>query len=229
MSYGFLAINESGFTQIDGTYDNLSVLASGTGTTSYASSQPSGHVLNLISLPSGSPSDVAIFAKPSSESGAYVFFLYVVSGGFYIMTPMNSNSTVSVDYKICVRSRDMPSSPNVGYGLKVYKNNGEEAYSSNNENFKCLFVASDNTSAGSQASYSPVSISSCFRLMNGSNIVAYFPTGSSQGQIILVAYAQKFDYTNNEIVATTTFARILGGQGALSSNQIKTNLVGKFA
>jgi len=224
MSYGFLAKNQSGFTQIDGTYDNLSVLASGTATSSYHSS--TGSVFNLISMPSGAPSDTVIFAKPTNESGTYVLWLQGASNGFYLMGPVNINTTFSVDYKICVRSRDMPASSNNGYGLKVYKSNGEEAYSSSNENFKCLFVASDSTSAGSQAVYSPTSISGCFRLMDGSNIVQYFPIQPTL--VMFIAYAQRFEYANNRIFGTATYARFGSGSGSASSNQVKTNLVGKF-
>ena len=230
MSYGFLAVNQSGFTQIDGTYDNLAVVASGTGTTSYYSSL--GNVTNRVNWPANLPSTWALFAKPSleTESGGFnTYWLQTDANGFYITTPLNSNFTRSFDWKICLRSFEMPSSPNNGYGLKVYKSNGDEAFSSTNENFKCLFVASDNTTAGSQAVYSPTSISGCFRLMNGSGWVAYHPNQQTPGTIAVSAYMQQFDYVTDEIKAVVTYAAIVGGAGSSTSDQVKTNLVGKFA
>jgi hypothetical protein len=230
MSYGFLAVNQSGFTQIDGTYDNLAVLASGTGTTSYYSSL--GNVANRVNWPTNLPSTWALFAKPSleTESGGFnTYWLQTDANGFYITTPLGSNFTRSFDWKICLRSFEMPSSPNTGYGLKVYKSNGDEAFSSNNENFKCLFVASDNTTAGSQAVYSPTSISGCFRLMNGSGWVAYHPSNQYPGTVAVSAYMQQFDYVTDEIKAVVTYAAIVGGSGSSTSDQVKTNLVGKFA
>jgi hypothetical protein len=229
MSYGFLAVNSSGFTQIDGTYDNLAVFASGTGTTGYYSSL--GSVINRINWPANMPSTWALFVKPSleTESGGYnTYWLGADSNGFYIFTPYESGFTRSFDWKLAVRSFDMPASSSNGYGLKVYKSNGDEAFSSSNENFKCLFVASDNTTAGSQAVYSPSSISGCFRLMNGSGMVAYQPYPYAPGAVITRAYMQQFDYTTNKIKAVVTYARVAAGIGSGFSDQVKTNLVGKF-
>lgn len=229
MSYGFLAVNQSGFTQIDGTYDNIAVVASGTGTTSYQSS--TGSVSNRVNWPSNLPSTWVLLAKPSleTESAGYnTYWLSADTNGFYINTPINSNFTRSFDWKICLRSFEMPSSPNTGYGLKVYKSNGDEAFSSNNQNFQCLFAASDNTTAGSQAVYSPSSISGCFRLMNGTGFVAYHPFSQAPGAVIVSCYMHQFDYVTNEIKATTTYGAVVFGHGSYSSDQIKTNLVGKF-
>jgi len=229
MSYGFLAVNQSGFTQIDGTYDNLAVFASGTGTTSYASTGTGTY--NKVTFPANLPSTWALFAKPSleTESGGFnAYWLLADTTGFYIMTPLNTNATRSFDYKFAVRSFEMPSSPNTGYGLKVYKSNGDEAFSSNNQNYKCLFVASDNTAAGSQAVYSPSSISGCFRLMNGAMRIGYHPYAGFAGLVITSAYMHTFDYVTDEIKSVVTYATVQGGGGFASADQVKTNLVGKF-
>lgn len=224
MSYGFLAVNASGFTQIDGTYDNLAVFASGTANTSYDATF--GGTTNNVSLPSGTPNEFALFAKPSTESGNYTFWLQVGSGVFSVMSPYGSSS-VSYDWKICVRSHDMPSSPDTGYGLKVYKSNGDEAFSSNNENFKCESVTFASTSS-SGASYSPSTMSGVYALMNGCNEVGRFQTDPS-GLGLTIVTARRWEYGNNVVKATSTYGRrVAPVSGQSVSSQVKTHCVGKF-
>ena len=64
MSYGIQCINESGFTQIDATFDNVAVFASGTMSSSFV-----GGTVTKTSIPANTPADYLIFCKPNSASG----------------------------------------------------------------------------------------------------------------------------------------------------------------
>lgn len=63
---------------------------------------------------------------------------------FYLFSEWKQDYRVQVmpwepfiaDYKICIRSRDMPNTTSSGMGIKVFKSNGEESYSSKNKNFR---------------------------------------------------------------------------------------------
>ena len=181
MSYGFLAVNQSNITQIDGTYDNIAVLSQGTANSSYQNSSNAGGSFTKVYLPTGF-SDVLVFLKPSVESGAHILFVDYgtdSNGTWYTFsTPLGSTSTISVDYKFCVRSNEIPASPNNGYGLKVYKSNGDEAFSSNNINYKVRQVAYDTTASTTHDVYAPtggVTTSGCFRFMNNAGAISFFP------------------------------------------------------
>ena len=234
MSYGFLAVNQSNITQIDGTYDNIAVLSMGTANSSYQNSSNAGGSFTKVYLPTGF-SDVLVFLKPSVESGAHILFVDYgtdSNGTWYTFsTPLGSTSTISVDYKFCVRSNEIPASPNNGYGLKVYKSNGDEAFSSNNINYKVRQVAYDTTAGTTHDVYAPtggVTTSGCFRFMNNAGAISFFPSGDGVTRII-VFYAQRFDYPNNKIESTTTYGRRVGGNySSAGSNQVKTNTTGTF-
>jgi hypothetical protein len=70
----------------------------------------------------------------ASDSHRFYFFApHIAEGSLYQVYPHNY---FVVDYKICIRSRDMPNTTSSGMGIKVFKANGEESYSSKNKNFR---------------------------------------------------------------------------------------------
>ena len=190
-NYGFVAINDSGHSQIDGTYDNVAVISEGTvqasAWTGYAPelgyyngtfTYPAPAVISTaVTVPSSVPDDYLVFAKVSEFSSYYENYYAELSGPinrgfcmthapslvrasgyqtnfqlweqdshtFYFFAPhiaepstyqVYPHNYFSIDYKICIRSRDMPATDAEGYGIKVFKTNGEESYSSKNENFR---------------------------------------------------------------------------------------------
>jgi hypothetical protein len=203
-NYGFFAKNDSGFVQVDGTYDNVAVVLEGTimanywtgyapelgyfyGQTFYP--QPSINragvstfaALQEVVVPQSIPDDYLVFARPSPETTNLGMYYPDVAGSdqifvdrhfcmthapsmirqygyttntefwnadshkFYFFAPLvmdylyivaQPQRIFTVDYKVCIRSRDMAATPAEGYGIKVFKNNGEESYSSKNKNFR---------------------------------------------------------------------------------------------
>ena len=190
MSYGILVNNASGFTQIDGTYDNISSFSSGTVARSYTTSSGS-QVLNKVTFPSNTPTDYLIFAKPSAQTNLRQITLAVYSDGFAFFAPWQASDNFNVDYFIGVRSRDMPTNTSPDHGLNVYKANGEQAYSSNNSNLRVSAVSFDDLSSTSTtpASFTVGSMSGIYTLMSGKNYVGRSPQGYPNFSVIYSVYS----------------------------------------
>lgn len=232
MTYGFYCENESGFVQVDGTYDNFAVFASGTVQCGFT-----GGPTYEVTFPAGTPADFIIFAKPTTESG-FVRFMYgtqLVQTGydptFFFTQVYGATETFTVDWVIAVRSNTIATSvnPETGYGLNVYKDDGTIAYNSNNQAFRCsLATFLDYYSASS--SFTGVSLANMtgvYTNMNGKSIVGRAPIGPNQSATYSI-YAI-FDYTNSEIgeEPLPLFVVPFGGAAVFGGGR-KTSIWGTF-
>ena len=131
MSYGIQCINESGFTQIDATFDNVAVFASGTMSSSFV-----GGTVTKTSIPANTPADYLIFCN---------------------------------------------------FGLEVYKQNTEEAFSSNNQNFRCLQVSFDviSTNTQSGSTFTLDSMTNIYSLMSGKTLLGRLPVSQQNSPVAL--------------------------------------------
>ena len=227
MSYGISSINSSGFTQIDGTYDNLSVFASGTATAGTT------NTYYPVAFPANTPSSYVIFAKPSTESGDRLvwfseFTNVTTYASFVFGLDYGATSNISVDWVIAIKSSDMPANNNAGYGLEVNKTNGDQAFSSNNGNFRCQQVAFDNfTSIGTTGTiFSLTSMSGVYSIMSGKSFVGRQPIGVQTSAVW--ALHSRWDYTNKTIRAQNAVVAITGTFGGQYGGGFRTNLIGTF-
>ena len=137
MTYGFRAINESDFIQIDVDTTAFQVIATGTTNgTSY------------VTIPNNFPEDIFVVARPTNPDPQYAWKL---RGFMYDYTPdqgpnigvrarrayMSCNDSrylyqdSGCDYAIIERVDGSGfTEPTSGYGLSVYKSNGDIGYSS---------------------------------------------------------------------------------------------------
>lgn len=232
MSYGILVNSSGGFTQIDATYDNLAVYASGTVNSSYVNAAGTGGATNKVAFPANTPADWCIFAKPTTESGDHLLTLahYSDGTGFAFFNTWQNSTVISVSWVIAVRSRDMPTNNNPDFGLEVNKSNGEQAFSSNNLNFRCEQVSFD-TIVNTQTSLSSFSVSDMagvYSLMNGKTILGAAPSGN-QFYSILYSFFSRFEYTPKTIrgFASPVALASYGATGQFGGGT-KTNLIGRF-
>lgn len=227
MSYGILVKNQSGFTQIDATYDNISSFASGSVTRSYVNSSGS-QTLNKVLFPTNTPTDYLIFAKPTAQTTTRQITLAVYSDGFAFFAPWQASSSFTVDYFIGVRSRDMPTNSSPDHGLNVYKANGEQAYSSNNSNLRVSAVSFDDLTSTSTTptSFTVASMSGVYTLMSGKNQVGRSPQGFPNFSI-LYSFFQEFNFTAKTIAGKITpVTNAAPSPSGLFGGGFKTNLIG---
>lgn len=232
MSYGILVVNGAGYTQIDGTYDNVAVYASGTTLSSYYDAPMSSGNITKVTIPAGAPDDYLVFAKPTNETGEDVALtLATYSDGTIAFFNYYSVTTkISVDWVIAVRSRDMSTNDSTGYGLVVYKSNGEQAYHSENQNFRCRAVNLRTEDQVDQTNiiFSLTNMSGVYSMMNGKTMigrVAYGPQFSLVYSLYAVwGYDNKTIATRNNVVllAPPVSSTVFGGG-------TKTSLIGTFA
>ena len=230
MRYGILVKNASGFTQIDSTYDNISSFASGTVARSYVNSS-GGHVLNKVPFPSNTPSDYLIFAKPSAQTSRRQITLWIYSDGFAFYAPYTATTNFNINYFVGVRSQDMPTNNSPDYGLEVNKSNGDQAFSSNNPNFRVSAVSFDNLTGltTGPSSFPVASMSGVYALMSGKNPIGLSPQGYPAYSVKYSLY-QDFNFSaktiSGVIQAVVLSAPYLGG--TLFGGGFKTNLIGKL-
>lgn len=230
MSYGIRSINSSGFTQIDGTYDNLSVFASGTATAGTT------NTYYPVAFPANTPSSYVIFAKPSTESGDHLvwfseFTNVTTYASFVFGLDYLATSNISVDWVIAIKSSDMPANNSGDYGLEVNKTNGDQAFSSNNGNFRCQQVAFDDfTSVGATGTiFSLTSMAGVYSIMSGKSFVGRQTVGSQPQTSAVWALHSRWDYTNRTIRAQNAVIAIVGSYGVTYGGGFRTNLIGTFA
>tara|TARA_R110002153_G_scaffold105017_2_gene243220 strand:+ start:459 stop:1139 length:681 start_codon:yes stop_codon:yes gene_type:complete len=225
MSYGLSVVSESGFTQIDSTYDNVAVYASGTMNSSYY-----GGTVTTTAIPANTPVDYLIFCKPTTESGTHRLTLatYTDGSGFSFYNQYGQNTVISVDWVIAIRSRDMPANNSPDYGLEVYKANGEESFSSNNANFRCLQVSFDNITSSTQsgATFSLGSMANIYSLMSGKTVLGRVPV-SSQNSALYSLFVE-FDYSAKTIKSVGAPVALIGPGSSAIAGGFKTNLIGSF-
>tara|TARA_B110000858_G_scaffold112382_1_gene128531 strand:+ start:87 stop:788 length:702 start_codon:yes stop_codon:yes gene_type:complete len=123
MSYGIQTLNTSGFTQIDENSEVLQVLQTGT--------KPTGQA--YVTLPNTLPADCLVFGRPQGGRTSGVVTMtgkvedFVVNGTRYLRAYMQYN--LACDYVVVQRCSEF-TEPTSGYGINVYKSNGEIGFTS---------------------------------------------------------------------------------------------------
>jgi len=123
MSYGIQSINASGFTQIDENSEVFQVIQTGTKAAN----------VQYVTLPNTLPTDCLVFARPQGggTSGVVSFTGsvsdFVVNGTRYLRAHMSYN--IATDYVVVQRCSEF-TKPTSGYGISVYKSNGEIGFTS---------------------------------------------------------------------------------------------------
>ena len=123
MSYGIQSVNTSGFTQIDENSEVFQVIQTGTKAAN----------VQYVTLPNTLPTDCLVFARPQGggTSGVVSFTGriadFVVNGTRYLRAYMSYN--IATDYVVVQRCSEF-TEPTSGYGINVYKSNGEIGFTS---------------------------------------------------------------------------------------------------
>lgn len=159
MPYGFRAISNSNFTQIDETTVGYQVLATG--------SLPGSSTTSIarLTIPASYPDDIIVVAKPSNPSTSGVYRLFANFEDFYIgatryryvdMNAAYGNSvlaTLPVDYAIVQRcgyfndsliSNQTPRN----FGFNVYQANGDLSFTTEKPTFRVRAARHHNITAG---------------------------------------------------------------------------------
>jgi len=123
MSYAIQSINSSGFTQIDENSEVFQVIQTGT--------KPINQ--SYVTLPNTLPPDCLVFARPQGgrTSGTVILTGYIsdftVNGTRYLRANMKYN--LACDYAVVQRCSEF-AEPTSGYGINVYKSNGDLGFTS---------------------------------------------------------------------------------------------------
>lgn len=232
MSYGISVSSSGGFMQIDGTYENLAVFASGTATANV------GNVYSPVAFPANTPADYLIFAKPSIESGdSSVWFSEWTENSSYpsfiFGLSRESLSSIAVDWIIAIRTSAAPAANSSGYGLEVNKANGDQAFNSENGNFRCQQVSFEDLNSLQETSNSIFSVSSMsgvYALMSGKGFLGRLQFAAAPAVLATVIACSRWNYADNTIRTRVARQVIIANQGGFTSigGGFRTNLIGTF-
>jgi hypothetical protein len=123
MSYAIKSINNSGFTQIDENSEVFQVIQTGT--------KPVN--VSYVTLPNTLPTDCLVFARPQGGRTSGTVLLtghitdFTISGTRTLRAYMKYN--LACDYAVVQRCSEF-TAPTSGYGINVYKSNGELGFTS---------------------------------------------------------------------------------------------------
>ena len=123
MSYAIQSINSSGFTQIDENSEVFQVIQTGT--------KPINQ--SYVTLPNTLATDCLVFARPQGgrTSGTVLLTGYIsdftVNGTRHLRANMKYN--LACDYAVVQRCSEF-TAPTSGYGINVYKSNGDLGFTS---------------------------------------------------------------------------------------------------
>lgn len=199
MSYGMTVSNASGFVQIAEPFDNVSVFASGTATT-----QPPTTGLTWTNLPSNTPDDIIVFAKPASTSGTYKFAMQLDRTGgstprLYFYDSVSSTGQ-SINYVLLTKTQSL-TVPTSGYALNIYNSAGNLAFTSE---YGTSRVYSSRVTTPSSSTFSSVYpnvggelLENTWACMNAYGFFGFVPNGPSYSSGL--SYKVKFDFTGNQI------------------------------
>jgi len=208
MSYGFKAINNSDFIQIDENTVTFQILATGSASSGYN---------QYISIPNSYPEDIFVVVRPNSPSSSSSYnvrgymFDYTPTGGTRIRRAyMNANNVgqfnLACDYAIVERADGSGfTPPTSGHGLNVYKSNGELSFSSELPTYRVAstrnyFISASNSGDGFW--YTPPSgksVLGMYTFLSSFSLYRarqYSLGGNERGHYDYYRYA-KFDYPNN--------------------------------
>jgi hypothetical protein len=211
MTYGFKAINDSDFIQIDEDTVSFQILATGSTSSGYG---------QYVTIPNSYPEDIFVVIRPNSPSStsAYVMrgymFDYTPSGGDRIRRAYMGSSVNTTfpafngasDYAIVERADGSGFTvPTSGYGLNVYKSNGDLSFSSEIPNYRVAATRNYNISASNSGDgiwYTPPSGKSVLGMytflssFDRYRSKQYSLGGSERGNLDYYRHAL-FDYPNN--------------------------------
>lgn len=182
MTYGFQALNQSGYAQIDGSLPQLMQVASGTATVANYSNlvYGNGSLKQVISIPTAyNNEDLFVFIKPNTTSSTWAVgvWKYKDGGQWKIWFWSSQNwGTQTVKYAVFIGQSTVAT--NTDYGMNVYNANGKVGFSTNRVNFRGLQasmgVLSQNNSIGP---LTHGSINNVYALYTGTNFVERDFTG----------------------------------------------------
>ena len=123
MSYGVQSINNSGFTQLDENSEVFQVIQTGTKPVNVA----------YVTLPNTLPTDCLVFARPQGgrTSGTVLLTGHITdftSGGTRTLKAY-MRTDLACDYAVVQRCSEF-TEPTSGYGINVYKSNGDLGFTS---------------------------------------------------------------------------------------------------
>jgi len=191
MAYGLLVVNDSGFTQIDHTYGNLQIIATGT-TANFSGSSIA------TALPSGVGTDILVFVKPNSTSGLgynneIPFWGYIdyaantfVIGRLLILSFYQGN----FKYIVCKAGQAPASSGH--YGLETYTSSGSLAFSSVYDDMEC--VEAHTYTLSYPASTNFVFNESSGGWANGTDVDDYYVLLNAMGKVARIAFTNNYYY-----------------------------------
>lgn len=206
MGYGFKAINNSGFIQIDENSTAFQVLETGTTGTGYAI------------IPAGYPEDILVVVRPSNPDPTKVYYVsgfmfdYTPSGGTrvrraYMSAKQGSTFGLPCDYAIIERvdsSDFIP--PTSGFGLNIYKDNGDLGFSSEFPTYRVAATRNYNISASNSGDgiwYTPPtgkSVLGMYTFLSSFELYRdrqYSIGGFERGNLRYRRFAE-FNYPNNQ-------------------------------
>ena len=145
MTYGIRSFNSSGFTQIDETSEVFQVVQTGTKAAN----------VSYVSLTNPAVgADIFVFARPSGGGTSGVKYVdgrvsdFTVGSTRYVRIYMTYNQ--ACDYAICQRCSEF-TTPTSGYGLNIFKSNGDLGFTSEVAMFRGIATRSVTLSSSSGA------------------------------------------------------------------------------
>ncbi len=211
MAYGFKAINDSDFIQIDEDTVSFQILATGTASSGYN---------QYISIPNTYPEDIFVVVRPNNPSSSSLYYVrgymfdYTPSGGTRIRRAYMNSAVVATfpqlnlacDYAIVERADGAGfTPPTSGHGLNVYKSNGDLSFSSELPTYRVASTRNYNITASNSGDgiwYTPPSgknVLGMYTFLSSFDLyrqTQYSLGGSQRGSYSYYRYAL-FDYPSN--------------------------------
>lgn len=224
MGYGFKAVNSSDHIQIDEDYPNMLVVATGTATNGaiidfpanvdgtniliYARVNSAYHADNhkLHGYISRGLSKFRIWSGETTYSGSTTVWDYFdISGTSSLVTGSGAGAgttSTQIDYVVCTQPSGVLATPTTGFGLNVFKANGDLSYSSEYQIMHIKQITSITVPAAGTA-FSPVTYTgqsdSNYILINGT--IDYRTTTVGPNALInQYGFYNICNYTSNTIV-----------------------------
>jgi len=174
MAYGIRVESSSGFTQIDQDFVNYVLVASGSFSSTGNYSFPQTHTINYSSLVS--TLDNIFFARPTTTGynvGNNSDSELAGSSGNNV-AQIVSSYTGTIQWRVYERANVL-TPPSSGYGLNVYRTNGELAFSSQFSVPRIFAIVESSPTFGSAGSASHSYSAIPYALMQNGYEWAFFP------------------------------------------------------
>jgi hypothetical protein len=172
MAYGIRIENSSGFTQIDQDFVNYVLVASGSFSSTGTSDSPKTHTVNFSALVS-SP-DTMFFARPTTTASVGSSFPGMAGSSTGTVATIQSFYTGTIQWQVYQRSSAL-SVPSSGYGLNVFRPNGELAFSSQYKIPRIFSIIESNLGFGNMGTASHSYSAIPYALMQNGYEWAFYP------------------------------------------------------